>query len=213
MDLPAPQLAAGRHELVARGQHDGARPPRHAHGRQPEPSDGGDGERRQRRPGGEHGGSGAHVGAGGPHAVAGRDRAVGEHGAVPLARALDGQDRVGAVRQDAAGGDARGGPHRQRRRIVAGRRAEGDGQRPPGIGGAQRVAVERGVGPARQVVRRDDVGRQHAARGVRQRHVLGRQSAGGAEQQPACRGQVGQPLSLVDVHHGMFTAPDAGGMV
>ena len=117
------------------------------------------------------------------------------------------------VRQDAAGGDARGGPDRERRRIVAGRRAEGDGQRPPGIGGAQRVAVERGVGPARQVVRRDDVGRQHAARGVRQQHLLGRQSAGGAEQQPACRGQVGQPLSLVDVHHGTFTAPDAGGMV
>ncbi|GJE44265.1 hypothetical protein AEGHOMDF_3453 [Methylobacterium soli] len=189
VDRAGPQGLARRHQLVAGRQHRHARAPHHRNAREPaggEHADlaGGDEARAA-----QHRLAERHVGAGAADELAGprRPDELDRGGAVMLEelRMLHHHHRVGAARDDAAGGDrGRGaGRDRERRGGAAGQDLgiEGEAHRARlagarAVGGPDREAVDEGAVEGRHVDRRGDVLGQDPAEGLRQPHGLRRQA-------------------------------------
>ena len=167
--LPRPaKLGAGCDDRDTRSSRAPGR--RHARGRQR-----GQPRGRQDRPGGKHGLTLDDVASARTHVVSRGDGLRHDDGVALVGDVLDRDDRVRAIRDDAAGRD----PHRLSGGERAGRRttrrdAGDDGECPGRVGGAKSEAVHRRAREARQVDHGAGVLREDATGGGVDGHLLGR---------------------------------------
>jgi hypothetical protein len=132
----------------------------------------------------QHLGPALHVAPRKAHVIALVDVALEGDDTVVLAHALDRDDGIGSVGDHSAGRDSGRGSRWERRRVVAGRSAEGDRERRAGVASAYRVAVHRRAREGRQIERSPHRLGEHPADDRGSRHdALGLQGSARREQQ------------------------------